>query len=640
MSVVVSQGTFNPLTSEMMFEVGLPIRVNPHPGPGPGPHPPVPPIPPGPLPPGIQGPQGPRGLHGHVGPAGPTGPQGAPMKSDGVVTNVSDLPTVANPGTIITVALGRTETYEGASLYGYVGPMSGDPDTPDSAWKWLSPVGIRGEEGKPGIDGAQGPQGIQGETGSTGPKGEIGPTGPQGERGPAGGPTGPIGPTGPRGIQGPTGPQGELGPTGPIGPTGPRGESYHISAVVTEVEDLPVDVELGTVYLALRGYKPTKLIADGSIPIVDWDDTAPMIEVPVPEDERVYEASLYAFVGPGEGDFNTPEAAWRYFGPAIKIGPTGPVGPTGSQGEVGPTGPQGERGPIGEPFKFSVRYTSIYEMEHADVSLLHDGDYCFIDAGDRTSEEYGKVFKLEKKPGYVPIWRWVVDTSIRGPKGDPGETGPTGPKGESGEPFKIVKKYHSIAEMNADFTNPDILIGQYVIISTGIPDEPDNGKIFVKGPLEWEFVVDMSDFEHIGPKGDPGIAVFHNIDDARYYAEHLDEGSLGLYVSVIDDQNNITLYTVDRNRELKIVSGELEIPVGKPPMRIQHHFNHKPIVLFCMPVILENFSAYEMLNIIEVDTYYESKTSIVVDWNEFDITDSVVTIGNKTYRNAPRIFLI
>jgi len=639
MSVVVNQGTFNPMASEMMFEVGLPVRVHPHPPvpptpPGPGP------IPPSPGPVGPQGPQGPRGLHGHVGPAGPTGPQGEAMRPEGVVNNIIDLPAIAKPGTIITVALGRTATYEGASLYGYVGHMLGDPGTPDRAWRWLGPVGIRGDQGPIGPAGADGAQGPQGEIGPTGPQGEIGPTGPQGERGPAGGPTGPVGPTGPQGIPGPTGPQGEVGPTGPMGPTGPRGESYHITAVVTNVEDLPTDVESGTVYLALRGYKPTKLVADGTVPIVDWDEQAPTIEVPVPEDERVYEASLYAFVGPGAGDFNTPDAAWRYFGPAVKAGPTGPVGPTGPQGEVGPTGPQGERGPIGEPFKFAVRYTSISEMEHADVSLLRDGDYCFIDAGDRTSEEYGKVFKLEKRSGYTPVWRWVVDTSIRGPKGEPGAKGDKGDKGDSGEPFKIVAKYHSVAEMNADFSNPGILEGQYVIIDTQEQGEPDNGKVFVKGIIEWEFVCDMSDFEIVGPKGDAGIAVFHNIDDARAYAETVPDESIGLYVSVIDNRNQITLYTITANRELAIVSGEVEIPIGTPPMRIQHHFNHKPKVLFCMPVVLENYGSFEMLNVIEVDVYYESDTSIVVDWNEFDIDGQTVTVGNKTYRNSPRLFLI
>jgi len=486
-----------------------------------------------------------------------------------------------------------------ASLYSYVGAGKGDEGTPGQAWKYIGPASIKGNPG------------------------EVGPTGPIGPQGEVG-PTGPIGPTGPKGDTGATGPKGPAGgPTGPMGPTGPRGESYHISAVVTNVEELPTDVENGTVYLALRGYKPTKLIPSGSVPIVDWDETAPREEVPVPEDERVYEASLYAFVGAGNGDYNTPDAAWRYFGPAIKAGPTGPVGPIGPTGPVGPTGPQGERGATGEPFKFAVRYQSISEMEHADVSLLKDGDYCFIDAGDRTSEEYGKVYKLEKRTGYVPVWRWVVDTSIRGPKGEDGAVGPTGPKGESGEPFKLVAKYESVAAMQADFLNPYVKQGQYVIIDTKRAGEEDNGKVYVKGEVEWEFICDMSDFEIIGPKGEPGIIVFHTVEEAEQYAAQVSDDAIGLYVSVIDQYNKVTLYTIGRNKELLTVSGEMEVPVGTPPMVIQHRFNHKPHILFCLPTVLESYDrTIQMMRVVEVDVYYKSDTEVVLDFNESELTQS------------------
>lgn len=103
------------------------------------------------------------------------------------------------------------------------------------------------------------------------------------------------------------------------------------------------------------------------------------------------------------------------------------------------------------------------------------------------------------------------DTGSQGPKGeqgDPGSQGPQGepgPKGDQGEPFQIRKIYSSVDEMEADYNNPGIEEGDFVLINTNDVSDPDNAKLYVKGPTGWQFVTDLSGAQGIqGPKGDTG----------------------------------------------------------------------------------------------------------------------------------------
>lgn len=99
------------------------------------------------------------------------------------------------------------------------------------------------------------------------------------------------------------------------------------------------------------------------------------------------------------------------------------------------------------------------------------------------------------------------DTGSQGPQGDPG------PKGDPGEPFQIRKIYSSVDEMEADYNNPGIEEGDFVLIDTDDISDPDNAKIYVKGPTGWQFVTDLSGAQGIqGPQGDPGTpAGFGNV---------------------------------------------------------------------------------------------------------------------------------
>lgn len=72
------------------------------------------------------------------------------------------------------------------------------------------------------------------------------------------------------------------------------------------------------------------------------------------------------------------------------------------------------------------------------------------------------------------------------------------PKGDQGDAFHITKTYSSIAAMNADYSGTDVAIGEFVIITTLTDDDDDNGKVYVKGTQQYEFIVDMSGVDGVG----------------------------------------------------------------------------------------------------------------------------------------------
>lgn len=63
------------------------------------------------------------------------------------------------------------------------------------------------------------------------------------------------------------------------------------------------------------------------------------------------------------------------------------------------------------------------------------------------------------------------------------------PKGQKGNSFYIKKVYPSISDMEADFSNEEVGIGEYVIISS---NDDDNGKLFEKRIDNFYFIVKMS----------------------------------------------------------------------------------------------------------------------------------------------------
>ena len=181
------------------------------------------------------------------------------------------------------------------------------------------------------------------------------------------------------------------------------------------------------------------------------------------------------------------------------IGPIGLTGPKGDKGDIGEQGPQGIQGEKGEKGDKGLK---------GDTGDIGPRGYTFTP----TIDENGNI--TWTNDGSLPN---PVKVNIRGPQGPKGDTGnqgiqgiqgEKGDKGDTGEPFRITKVYASIGDMNADYDNEEVNIGNFVIIETGNVDHPDNSKLYVKTNNGYSFITDLSGSQGItgpqGPKGDKG----------------------------------------------------------------------------------------------------------------------------------------
>lgn len=144
-----------------------------------------------------------------------------------------------------------------------------------------------------------------------------------------------------------------------------------------------------------------------------------------------------------------------------------------------------------------VRYSASPDGENYSETWRDGLDYIGVAAShDCPTDKSGFVWSL-----------------FRGRKGDKGD------KGDTGEPFKITKQYTSISEMNADFANKEVPVGNFVMIDTGRPEDEDNGKLYVKSEKEFTYITDMSGAVGLkGETGDPGedgVSVTHSWDGTK-----------------------------------------------------------------------------------------------------------------------------
>lgn len=95
---------------------------------------------------------------------------------------------------------------------------------------------------------------------------------------------------------------------------------------------------------------------------------------------------------------------------------------------------------------------------------------------------------------------WTNDKGLE----NPGDQNIRGPKGEKGDPFTIYKVYNSKAEMDADYSNPDVPMGAFVCITNSI-DQSENARLYVKGTQDYTFITDLSGAT--GMQGVPGIGI-------------------------------------------------------------------------------------------------------------------------------------
>lgn len=175
----------------------------------------------------------------------------------------------------------------------------------------------------------------------------------------------------------------------------------------------------------------------------------------------------------------------------------------------GERGVQGKRGEKGDAFTYA-------DFTPAQLAALKGQKGDTGERGERgLTGEKGDPFT------YEDFTQAQLDAlKVKGDKGDTGEKGDPftyndftpaqleslrgaqGIQGEKGDPFAVAKTYASIAAMNADFSNPNVREGQFVMISSNEQD-PDNAKLYVKGESAYTFVTDLSGAQ--GIKGDRGI---------------------------------------------------------------------------------------------------------------------------------------
>lgn len=195
-----------------------------------------------------------------------------------------------------------------------------------------------------------------------------------------------------------------------------------------------------------------------------------------------------------DGSFDELEYAQRFDEQVAKTIENTDI-PQGPQGPQGDPGPQGEQGPKGEP-----------------------GTAATIQVGTVTTGEAGTQAEVVNEGNEnAAVLNFTIPKGDKGDKGDQGDVGPqgpegiqgpVGPQGDPGTPMTISKQYSSVSEMNDNYATDEVPVGGFVMINTGNVEDEDNGKLYIKGDTQYDFIVDLSGSEGIqgpqGPKGDPG----------------------------------------------------------------------------------------------------------------------------------------
>ena len=77
----------------------------------------------------------------------------------------------------------------------------------------------------------------------------------------------------------------------------------------------------------------------------------------------------------------------------------------------------------------------------------------------------------------------------------------------NGKSFKIAKVYSSVSEMINDYNTTDVVVGEFVCINTGIVEDHDDSKLYLKTDTEWQLVGDLSGNQGIQGESAYEIAV-------------------------------------------------------------------------------------------------------------------------------------
>jgi hypothetical protein len=169
-------------------------------------------------------------------------------------------------------------------------------------------------------------------------------------------------------------------------------------------------------------------------------------------------------------------------------------------------------------------------LELMDLTDSVEGDLFIINEG----EEEGDIYKYTQSTyqflanikgqrglnGVDGVNGEKGDVGDKGDKGDPGVQGirgvqgAQGEKGDVGDSFTITKSYPTITALNADFNNPNIPEGAFVIISSDNPDtDEDNGKVYIKDASSYRFISVLRGLR--GERGERGIQGVQGVQGER-----------------------------------------------------------------------------------------------------------------------------
>lgn len=126
-------------------------------------------------------------------------------------------------------------------------------------------------------------------------------------------------------------------------------------------------------------------------------------------------------------------------------------------------------------------------------------------------------------------------------------TGVQGVKGDKGDPFTITKIYHSISAMEADYDNPEVHMGAFVLIEDGTQSGADNGKLYVKDDEGFDYITNLQGAQGLkGEKGEAGVGVPHEghtgdvlvKSSEEDYATHWQDLSPNLLPTITEEEDN------------------------------------------------------------------------------------------------------
>lgn len=223
-------------------------------------------------------------------------------------------------------------------------------------------------------------------------------------------------------------------------------------------------------------------------------------------------------------------------------------------------------------------------------------------------------------------------TGLKGPTGATGATGatgPAGPQGPKGDPMSFKAVYDTTQDMEDDHDNPDILIGDLVIVK--------DGKVYVKTELDWTFICDISTTEAIqGPKGDTGAT-----------GPQGEEGPAGPGITDIElDQQGQLIITVESGDIYTIDFGDIWMrkvnPVGTGTMSMNRKastgigdlsatFNYN-----CEASGRYSFAEGEATQAVGRASHAEGHNTYAADWDTHAEGCTTKALGHYTHAEGSR----